>query len=202
MNSVMSKRAQRVTDAPAFVLQTTAWRETSLVVKAFSRDHGVLTLVAKGAKRPYSGLRSVLLPFQQLLLSWSGSSDVKTLIHAEVVRVLPMPGPMLMSCWYMNELLLRLLATEDPHPGLYQAYASAMQALALGQQAAVALREFEWRMLEETGYGIDGPAPDFTDRSKVVGLREQLQQRLLEHVPGGRLNSREVMLSLRRLSDA
>lgn len=202
MNSVMSKRAQRVTDAPAFVLQTTAWRETSLVVKAFSRDHGVLTLVAKGAKRPYSGLRSVLLPFQQLLLSWSGSSDVKTLIHAEVVRVLPMPGPMLMSCWYMNELLLRLLATEDPHPGLYQAYASAMQALALGQQAAVALREFEWRMLEETGYGIDGPAPDFTDRSQVVGLREQLQRRLLEHVPGGRLNSREVMLSLRRLSDA
>jgi DNA repair protein RecO (recombination protein O) len=198
----MSKRSQRITDAPAYVLQTTAWRETSLVVKVFARDHGIVTLVAKGAKRPYSGLRAVLMPFQPLMLSWTGSAEVKTLTHAEVVRIRPLPGAVLMSCWYMNELVLRLLASEDPHPGLYQAYAEAVQALYEGQLAALALRQFEWRMLQETGYGLDGPEPDFGDRSQSGGLREQLQQRLLEHVPGGRLNSREVMLSLRRLADA
>lgn len=195
----MSKRATRVTDAAGFVLQNTPWRETSLIVKVFTRDHGILTLVAKGAKRPYSGLRAVLMPFQSLMLSWTGSAEVKTLTHAEVVSVRPMPGSVLMSCWYMNELLLRLLAVEDPHPGLYLAYSEALDDLAQGNGAAVVLRQFEWRMLHETGYGFEGPMPDFTERESGMDMREQLQQRLLEHVPGGRLNSREVMLGLRRL---
>ncbi len=198
----MSKRSQRIIDASAFVLQATAWRETSLIVKAFARDHGVVTLVAKGAKRPYSGLRAVLMPFQLLALSWTGNAEVKTLTHAEVTRVQPVPGSALMSCWYMNELLLRLLAAEDPHPGLYDAYAQAVELLTQGQTAASALRRFEWRMLQETGYGMEGPEPDFNDRRLSAELREQFQQRLLEHVPGGRLNSREVMLGLRRLADA
>jgi DNA repair protein RecO (recombination protein O) len=183
------------------VLQTTAWRETSLIAKVFARDQGLVTLVAKGAKRPYSGLRAVLMPFQPLLLSWTGNAEVKTLTHAEVWRVKPLPGAMLMSCWYMNELLLRLLASEDAHPGLYEAYARTIDALAQGQIASVALRQFEWQMLQETGYGFDGPAPDFNDRKQALDLKTEFQQRLLEHVPGGRLNSREVMLSLRRLAD-
>ena len=195
----MSKRAPRVMDAPSFVLQSTAWRETSLIVKVFARDHGVVTLVAKGAKRPYSGLRAVLMPFQPLTLSWTGSAEVKTLTHAEVVRVQPLAGSVLMSCWYMNELLLRLLAAEDPHPGLYRAYQNAIDVLAQGQSAASALRQFEWCMLQETGYGLEGPMPDIADRQQATDLREQFQQRLLEHVPGGRLNSRDVMVSLRRL---
>ncbi len=197
----MSKRAARITDAPAFLLQTTAWRETSLIAKVFARDHGVMTLVAKGAKRPYSGLRAVLMPFQPLLLSWAGGGDVKTLTHAEVARVSPLPGQVLMSCWYMNELVLRLLAAEDPHPGLYDAYGQAIDGLAQGLSVNVALRQFEWRMLQETGYGPDTPTPDFTDRSQSAALKTQMQQRLLEHVPGGRLNSREVMLGMRRLAD-
>jgi len=194
----MSKRGARVTDAMAFVLQSTPWRETSLIIKVFARDHGLVTLVAKGAKRPYSGLRSVLMPFQPLMLSWTGNAEVKTLTHAEVTRVRPLPGSVLMSCWYMNELLLRLLAIEDPHPGLHQAYSEALDALGQSESASVVLRQFEWRMLQETGYGLEGPMPDFTQREPGVDFREQLQQRLLEHVPGGRLNSREVMLGLRR----
>jgi len=197
----MSKRSVRITDAPAFVLQSTAWRETSLILKVFARDHGVMTLVAKGAKRPYSTLRAVLMPFQSLALSWSGGAEVKTLTHAEILRVQPVPGAALMSCWYMNELLLRLLASEDPHPGLYDAYVQAIGALAQGQLVSAALRQFEWRMLQETGYGLQGPEPDFSDRSQSAALRVMLQQRLIEHVPGGRLHSREVMLSLRRLLD-
>ncbi|MCD8504313.1 MAG: DNA repair protein RecO [Burkholderiaceae bacterium] len=197
----MSKRSARIVDAQAFVLQSTAWRETSLIVKVFSRDYGVVTLVAKGAKRPYSGLRAVLMPFQQLALSWTGNAEVKTLTHADVTRVQPVPGAALMSCWYMNELLLRLLAAEDPHPGLFEAYAQTIDALSQGKSVSGALRQFEWRMLRETGYGMDGPEPDFDDRSMAATLREQFQQRLLEQVPGGRLNSREVMLGLRRLAD-
>lgn len=197
----MSRRTSKVYDAPAFVLQSSAWRETSLILRVLARDHGVITLVAKGAKRPYSALRAVLLPFQALSLSWSGNGDIKTLTHAEVVTVRPMPGATLMSCWYMNELLLRLLASEDPHPGLYDAYGATIVALAQGKPAAAALRQFEWTMLRETGYGLEGQAPDFEDRRLAVDWRQQLQQRLLEHLPGGQLNSRQVMHGLRRLTE-
>jgi DNA repair protein RecO (recombination protein O) len=198
----MSSRSTRITDARAFVLQTTPWRETSLLVKAFARDYGTVTLVAKGAKRPYSGLRTVLLPFQPLLLSWSGAAEVKTLTLAEIDRLQPLPGAALMSCWYMNELLLRLLAAEDPHPGLYDAYRVALESLAQGQAVSAALRQFEWSMLQETGYGLAGPLPDFSDRSQAAQLKSQLQERLLAHVPGGRLNSREVMRGLTRIAHA
>lgn len=198
----MSKRATRITDASAFVMQTNAWRETSLMLRVFTRDYGLVTLVAKGAKRPYSGLRAVLMPFQPLLLSWTGLSEVKTLTHAEVSRIQPIPGAALMSCWYMNELLLRLLASEDPHPGLFDAYALAVESLAKGQLAVSALRQFEWSMLRETGYGMDGPEPDFHDRRLAAELRVTFQQRLIEHVPGGRLNTRQTLLGLRRLFDS
>lgn len=198
----MTRRSTRVTDAPAFVMHSNAWRETSLMLRVFARDYGIVTLVAKGAKRPYSGLRSVLMPFQPLLLSWTGASEVKTLTHAEVSMVQPVPGAALMSCWYMNELLLRLLATEDPHPGLYDAYALAVESLAKGQLAAGALRQFEWSMLRETGYGFDGPEPDFQDRRLAAELRLTFQQRLIEHVPGGHLNSRQTLLGLRRLFES
>lgn len=126
----MSKRGQRVHDAAAYLLHATDWRETSLVVQVFSRAHGNLALVAKGAKRPYSVLRPVLLAFQPLGLSWSGAGEVKTLTHAECAGIRPLAGRAYMSAWYMNELLLRLLPREDPHPLLYDAYDAALSQLA------------------------------------------------------------------------
>ena len=98
------------------MLHATAWRETSLIVQTFSRDHGCVAMVAKGAKRPYSVLRPVLSAFQPLLLSWTGNGEVKTLTRAEIMGVRALSGTALMSAWYMNELLLRLLPREDAHP--------------------------------------------------------------------------------------
>jgi len=194
----MTNRRSRVTEAPAFVLQSTPWRETSLVARVFSREHGIVTVVAKGAKRPYSGLRSVLMAFQPLLLSWSGMADTKTLIQAEVASIHPMPGSALMSCWYMNELLLKLLPAEDPHPALFDAYAQALGQLVQGAVPAATLRQFEWVLLRETGYGVDGPMPEVWDGTQGSDLKGLFRDRLLAQIPGGRLVSRQVLLSLVR----
>ncbi len=132
----MSRRVLRVLETPGYVLHATAWRETSLIVQAFSRDHGWVSMVAKGAKRPHSVLRPALSVFQPLLLSWTGAGEMKTLTRAECAGVHPLPGSAMMSCWYMNELLFRLLPREDPHPGLFDAYVIALQRLAAGQAAA------------------------------------------------------------------
>ena len=202
----MSRRTTRVIEAPAFVLQSTPWRETSLILKAFTKDHGIVTMVAKGAKRPYSGLRAALMVFQPLLLSWSGSGEVKTLIQAEVASINVMPGSVLMSGWYMNELLLKLLASEDAHQNLFNAYAQALGELASldssarGREAAIVLRRFEWTLLREIGYGLSGPEPDFADQSQGPQLKELLQEKILAQIPGSALSSRQVLLSLYRLA--
>ena len=195
----MSRRGTRVTDATAYLLHATPWRETSLVVQAFARDYGSLALVAKGAKRPYSVLRPVLSAFQPLSLSWSGSGEVKTLTRAEVAGLRPLAGSALMSAWYMNELLLRLLAREDAHPALFDAYDTALKQLAGGSRAAGALRRFEWTLLRETGYGLDQPPPDFDDNAAEPALRQALRERLAENLSGRALSTRRILMDLQAL---
>ena len=112
------------------MLHATAWRETS----SFKPSRAIMA-VAMVAKRPYSVLRPVLSAFQPLLLSWTGNGEVKTLTRAEIMGIRPL-GTALMSAWYMNELLLRLLPREDAHPLLYDAYDMALQQLSGGTRAA------------------------------------------------------------------
>lgn len=198
----MSRRVLRVLETPGYVLHATAWRETSLIVQAFSRDHGWVSTVAKGAKRPHSVLRPALSVFQPLLLSWTGSGEIKTLTRAECAGVHALPGAALMSCWYMNELLFRLLPREDPHPGLFDAYVIALQRLAAGQPAVGALRRFEWILLKETGYGLDAEEPDFDDPQGEPALRASLRERLSEHLAGRPLTTRQVLVALQRFQPA
>ncbi|HLU78423.1 MAG TPA: DNA repair protein RecO [Burkholderiaceae bacterium] len=193
----MSSRGHRVRDVGAYMLHASAWRETSLIVQIFSREHGNVAMVAKGAKRPYSALRPILAAFQPLKVSWSGSGEVRTLTRAELAGMRPLSGKALMSAWYMNELLLRLLPREDAHPGLYDAYDLALQALAEGGSAASALRRFEWTLLEETGYGFEGEPPQFDDPTQEKQLRGMLRARL-DELLGRPLRTRQVLLDLQR----
>ncbi|MDR2154878.1 MAG: DNA repair protein RecO [Burkholderiaceae bacterium] len=146
---------KRIAHEPAYVLHHYDWSESSVIVEAFTRAHGRVALVAKGAKRPSSGFRSVLLPLQPLRLSWSGDAEIRTLKSAEWAGGLVMPvGEALLSGFYANELLLRLLAREDAHPRLFDAYAALVHVLASNQTEnliAAALRAFELVLLREAG---------------------------------------------------
>ena len=121
------EREHRVNAQPGFVLHSYPYKETSLIVEVFARDYGRVPVVAKGAKRPHSKLRGVLQTFQPLQLSWSGKSEVRTLISAEWVGgLLPVERSALLCGFYLNELLVKLLARDDPHPVLFDAYMSAL----------------------------------------------------------------------------
>ncbi|MFO1396634.1 MAG: DNA repair protein RecO [Burkholderiales bacterium] len=146
-------------DEPAFVLHTYPYRETSLIVEALTPSLGRVAMVARGAKRPRSELRGLLQAFQPLALSWAGGGELKTLMKAEWRGGMPLPGGAALLCgFYLNELLLKMLAREDAHPALFDAYADALHALAAGPepaaQAAV-LRRFERKLLAELGYGLE-----------------------------------------------
>lgn len=142
-------------DEAGYVLHSYPYQETSLIIEIFTREFGRVAMVAKGAKRPHSPLRSVLMPFHALTLDWSGRAELKTLRTAEwrgAFRLLA--GRALICGFYLNELLLKLLHRDDPHEALYDAYEQTLQALlAQGDHAAV-LRTFERRLLGELGYAL------------------------------------------------
>jgi len=151
----MTRARQRVDGAAAFLLHGYPYSETSLIVEAFARDHGRLALLARGARRPRSALRGVLQAFQPLELSWFGGGEVKTLAKAEWQGGMAfLRGEGLLLGYYLNELLLKLLPREDAHPALFDAYATALAALARGATGAAELRRFEKTMLRELGYGL------------------------------------------------
>lgn len=146
----------RVSGQPAFVLHSYPYKETSLIADVFSRDFGRVALIAKGAKRPHSKLRGVLQTFQPLSVGWSGKSEVRTLTAAEWVGgLLPLEKSALLSGFYLNELLVKLLARDDPHPALFDHYVSTLNQLAHGEAAPIVLRKFERALLKETGVGGD-----------------------------------------------
>ncbi|MBV8210963.1 MAG: DNA repair protein RecO [Burkholderiaceae bacterium] len=143
----------RVEHQPAFVLHSYPWRETSLIVEILSRDFGRIALVARGAKRPASQFRGILLPFSPLALSWAGRAELKTLVRAEWQGGLaPLRGEGLLAAFYLNELLVRLLPRADAHPGLFASYVQSLAALASGSAAGDGvLRCFELDLLRDLG---------------------------------------------------
>jgi DNA repair protein RecO (recombination protein O) len=139
----------------AFVLHSYPFRETSLIVETYSRDHGRIAMVARGARRPRSSLRGVLLSFQPLLLSWSGKRELRTLTRAEWQGgYAPLRGQSLICGFYLNELLLKLLPRDDPHEELYAVYEGALAALGEGADQFALLRRFELALLRELGYAV------------------------------------------------
>lgn len=146
---------QRIDGAQSFLLHAHPYSETSLVLDVFSREHGRLPILARGARRPRSALRGVLIGFQLLELGWFGGGEVKTLAKAEWFGGSPLlQGRCLLLGYYLNELLLKLLPREDAHPALFDSYAEAVVALASRAADAPELRRFEKALLKEIGYGL------------------------------------------------
>jgi len=147
--------SKRVDGQAAYVLHLHPYSETSLVVDVFTRDHGRVPLLARGARRPRSAMRGMLMSFQPLELGWFGGGEVKTLAKAEWLGGMPLlGGRCLLLGYYLNELLLKMLPREDAHSALFDAYASALRALAAGGADAPELRRFEKTLLKELGYGL------------------------------------------------
>lgn len=150
------ERELRIAGQPGFVLHSYPHRETSLIVDVFTRDHGRVALIAKGAKRPHSKLRGVLQTFQPLSLGWSGKSEIRTLTSAEWVGgMLPLEKGALLCGFYLNELLVKLLARDDSHPALFDQYVRTLNQLAHDEPALIVLRQFERALLKETGVAAD-----------------------------------------------
>ncbi len=153
----------------AFVLHSRAWRNTSLIVETLTRDWGRVGLVARGVRRQGRTSRAALEPFQPLLVSWRGRGELRTLAAVEAEQWWPPPpGRRLLAAFYCSELALRLLARDDPHPDVFDAYARTIAGLADDAEGDEALlRRFELELLDALGF-----APPLTVEADTGGAVE------------------------------
>lgn len=146
----------RVEFVPGFVLHQRPYRETSALLEIFTPTHGRVGLVARGVRSPKSRRRGELQVFRALRLSWNERGELGSLTGVEADGPgFHLAGASLYSAFYLNELLVRLLVRNDPHPALFDRYRVALRGLS--DQAAdieLTLRLFEKHLLQETGYGL------------------------------------------------
>lgn len=141
--------------APCFVLHRRAYRETSLLVEAFSSTYGRVGLIARGVRQKRSRWTGLLEPFQPLWLSWRGRGELGTLTTIESpVRLQGLRGGRLYAGFYINELLMRLTVRNDPAPELYDGYDAAIRHLSAHGPEGPILRVFEKQLLASIGYGV------------------------------------------------
>jgi len=145
----------RISLQPAYILHSRAYRESSVLLEIFSRDHGRIGAVARGARGARSRWKGILQPFRPLLLSWSQRGELATLSGADQVAAPPpLAGESGYCGLYMNELLVRLMHRGDPHPELFEHYRDTLSGLAQGGNPQPWLRLFEKHLLDATGFGL------------------------------------------------
>lgn len=151
--------AARIELAPAYVLHHQPWRDTSRIYEVLTRDHGRLSLFARGVRGPKSRIGGLLQPFVPLLLSFSLREEAGNLSGAEPAdppdAPPPLPPQLAMSGFYLSELVMKLTARHDPQPEIHRHYHTALLAMRAGRPVARELRLFEKRLLESLGYGLD-----------------------------------------------
>ncbi len=166
----------RVIEQPCYVLVNRPFSESSWIVDIFSRSFGRQALIAKGARRLKSKQRGLLLPFQPLLLSWTGKGEVPTLTNAELDFArfsgweYELAGRAKICGFYCNELLAALIQRGDPHSNLFDVYQHTLDRLLrsthhhddedglvatdLSTRLFSILRDFELCLIRESGYGV------------------------------------------------
>jgi len=141
---------------PAYVLHARPYRETSLLLELLSAEYGKIALVARGVRGKKSSTKNRLQPFNPLTVSWVSKGELGTLVGVEQnERGCVLHGNRLASGFYINELTIKLIARNDPHPGLFGMYQQTLQAIETKPNYEVSLRLFEKRLLDEIGYGLN-----------------------------------------------
>lgn len=172
----------RIQEQPAFILHHRAFRDTSQIIDVLTRDHGRLSLMSRGSRSAKSRQKSILQPFNSLILSWSGKGELPTLTSAEAQtsNTFKLSGKALLSAFYVNELLVKLLHKHDVHEGIYFLYASVLNLLADSAEIEPVLRLFEKELLEGLGFGLNLTVHAETGKAVVA---DELYAYYLEHGP-------------------
>ncbi len=142
----------------AWMLHSRPYKEQSVIAEFLVENHGRIAMVVKGVRRARSSQAALLQPFNTLLLSWKGRSDLKTLVSLEPFINIRLSGNALYCGFYINELLLRAMIPGQDMEGVADLYQNVIKQLSINNPSAnhlplePVLRQFELSLLELAGY--------------------------------------------------
>jgi DNA repair protein RecO (recombination protein O) len=164
---------------PAYVLHSRPWRETSVIADLFTLNQGRISVIVHGARKPQGkqpAKRALVQPFTPLMVSFTGRGELRTSLQFEGAGApLSIVGNRLYSGLYINELLLKLLASDDPHPNLFAYYQALLNQLAQNPVLEQCLRPFEVHLMDELGYHVALGKDYITGQNVVPEASYQLQ---------------------------
>ena len=163
---------------PAFILHLRPYRDTSALIDVLSHRQGKVSCVVKGLRgssKSRQVWRAGLQPFNLLLLSWRGRTELKTLSDVQPQRQYRLAGQVQFYGLYLNELTQRLLHDHVPHPDIFEHYVHSLADLSQSGMSEAVLRRYEFALLRALGYGVepgycadDGSAVDPRGRYRFV----------------------------------
>ncbi|MBX3356845.1 MAG: DNA repair protein RecO [Phycisphaeraceae bacterium] len=149
------------------------WSETSQTVSLFTRAHGLVRALAKGARRPkapYSGGIELLTRAEASLII-KPSSDLVLLTAWDLAETFAAVRRSLAAYYagmYIAEVVQVSVTDRDPHPAMFDSAVDCLRSLDEPSGARAALAMFQWNVLVETGYrpvlGNDDQGPGGTRR--------------------------------------
>lgn len=145
---------ERVTDE-ALMLSAVDHGESDRVVTFLTRSHGRLAAFAAGARRSRKRFSGALEPFMLLSIGWTerrgGTARLETTDIRRGFYPIREDLPRIARALYCMELLRELTRDGQPHPELFDAAVSWLDAQERGVAGPTSLLAFELDALEQVG---------------------------------------------------
>ena len=124
-------------------------------MKFFTYEYGAVSGVVRGVKGKTAKNAAVTQAFLPLHLAWTGRTDLKSITTIEEAgKASFLKGDHLLSAFYVNELMVRLLQEGEPLHLLFGSYCEVLNQLEQGGEIEGVLRKFEKHLLDQLGYGV------------------------------------------------
>lgn len=150
-------KALGVNQTEAILLHSRNYSETSLICELFTRKHGRVSVIAKGARSKKNKFQNIAAPNILASVNYSGKSELKTLVSWEEITHFSILGKNLKILLYLNELIFKLLEKENKQDRIFESLIDFYKVLVIGdaKNIEIALREFEYFLICELGYGFN-----------------------------------------------
>ena len=150
-------KALGVNQTEAILLHSRNYSETSLICELFTRKHGRVSVIAKGARSKKNKFQNIAAPNILASINYIGKSELKTLVSWEEITHFSILGKNLKILLYLNELIFKLLEKENKQDRIFESLIDFYKVLVNGdaKNIEISLRKFEYFLICELGYGFN-----------------------------------------------
>lgn len=142
--------------ASAVVLRHADWGEADRLLTLYTREHGIVRALAKGARKVTSRKAGHLQPFTHITVQLAKGRDLLIVTQVETVNAfLPLHDDLTKTSYaaYVVELLLRFSVEEEGgNPSVFKLLTETLDRIEKESDSWLAIRYYEMRLLDAVGF--------------------------------------------------